>query len=346
MLHSIRGRLILSVVIMAALLGGLIYLSSARLNELDATLKDLQGLENFKAHVLIPQKDMNEFLAKMDSTVMQLELGQAEGAQEAYDETVDAEQDISAEFAELETNGTGKLKEDAAIVHRDWEIATEYLKLHAEKRAKELGLSLVRPATDPTKTVDAHTAEGVDTATVKYASLSFAELAALGEDDATNAVEIADEGIDTLEESTDEVLAAEMANADKTLKSTSQTILFGSIIVLVAIILIGLIVANSVSKPLVALRDGAERIADGDLDYTFTTVADDEVGSVIHSVEKMSAAMKSRIQTLEEVAGVVLVNGEDIYASATAIEPRTAEVESVIEKSQTLKELVGQVLKR
>lgn len=345
MFHSIRGKLILSVVIMAALLGTLIYLSSARLSELETTLGELQDLEQFKAHVLIPQKDMNEFLAKLDSTVLQLELGEAEGAQEAYDETVDAEQDISAEFAFLEANGPESLRADAAVVHRDWEIATEYLKMHAESKAKELDIALVRPSTDPTKTVDAHTAEAIDTAQVKFVSLDAAALAALTDDDATNPIEIADEGIDTLEESTDEVLAAEMKLADDTLKTTSQTILFGSIAVLVAIIIVGLIVANSVSKPLVALRDGSEKIADGDLDYTFTDVPDDEVGSVIHSVQKMAHSMKARILNLEEVAGVVVVNGEDINAAAMAIEPRTPEVESIIDKSQMLKDLVGQVLK-
>jgi len=344
MFHSIKSKLIVSVFIMAALLGALIYLSSASLSELETTLNDLQNQQEFKSHVLIPQKDMNQFLAGIDETVLLLELGESERAQEAYDGTVDAEQDISVEFATLEESGTGDLLAASESAHRDWEIATEYLKIYAEQVAEEGGVALVRPSTDPTKTVDVHTDEGIQAAQAEYGALSVPELEAIADDDEASPVEAADNGIDGLEDMADELLASEQAAGEEALKQTSQTVLYGAIIVLVAIIVIGLIVTRSVTRPLDMLKKGAERIANGDLDYTFTDVPDDEIGAVIHSVEKMSASMKTRIMNLEEVAGVVVVTGDEINSAAESIEPKTPAVNTILEKSQALKDLVGQVL--
>jgi hypothetical protein len=113
MFRSIRSRLIISVLIMAALLGVLIYLSSARLNSLSTTLDTLQSLQDFKSHVLIPQKDMNAFIGATDQTILLLELGQPARAQTAYEVTVDNENDISGEFATLEKTGSGDLLKQA-----------------------------------------------------------------------------------------------------------------------------------------------------------------------------------------------------------------------------------------
>jgi len=344
MFRSIRSKLIVSTVIMAALLGGLIYLTSIRLDELEATLSNLAQLEEFKSHVLIPQKDMNQFLAGIDNTVLLVELGEAEGAQEAYDSTADAEQDISAEFAALEQGGTGELLEMSEQAHADWEEATEFLKVYAEKVGAEGGVGLVRPTTEPTKTVDAHTTFAVNKATTDYASLSIAQLEEIADDDEASPVEKADNGIDGLEDATDEQLAAEKAAGEASLLSTSRTILWGSLAVLAGIFAIGLVVTSSISRPLTELKKGAEHIADGDLDYTFTNVPNDEVGDVIHSVQKMSGSLKDRIRNLEEVAGVVVITGDEIETAAKTIEPRTTAVDMIISKAETLKELVGQML--
>jgi len=357
MFHSIRSKLVVAVVVMAVLLGTLIYISSARLGELETTLGDLQHLQDFKSHVLIPQKDMNEFLGKLEQTVLLVELGEPELAQEAYEGSVDAEVDISREFQYLEENGSGELLALAEQAHKDWEIAVEYLKIHVEAVAEERGVALVRPTMDVAggdeitdedelvKYSNDHTVEAIEFAQSEFGSLSVEELEALAEDDAVNPVEVADEGIDGLEEATDEVLEAERAVGDDTLVSTSQTIVFGSAIVLLAIVAIGLVVTSSVSRPLVMLKDGAEQIANGDLAHSFKNVPDDEVGAVIHSVEKMSASLRTRISNLEELAGVVMLTGDEIESAASAIEPKGPEVETVLDKAKTLKDLVGQMLK-
>jgi methyl-accepting chemotaxis protein len=345
MIRSIRGRLIASVVIMAALLGALIYLSSARLNSLSSTLDSMNSLQDFKSHVLIPQKDMNAFIGATDNANLQFDLGRPEGAQAAYDSTVDAEQDISGEFATLEKTGAGDLLKQSQQAHRDWEVATEFLKIRSEKVATEHGFTLVRTATDPTKTVDAHTTDAIAQAKKDYGTLTVAQLDAVAEDMSVSPVEKSDVAIDGLAEATDKVLAAEVTAGDKSLASASQTILFGSIGVLVAILGLGLAVATSVSRPLLLLKNGSEQVAGGNLDYTFENVPDDEVGAVIHSVQKMSGSLRDRIRTLEEVAGVIMLTGDDIQTAARAIEPKGPEVATILEKSEILKDLVGQSIK-
>lgn len=344
MFHSIRSKMVLSVVIMAALLGGLFYFSTVRLGELEDTLDDLQALEEYKSHVLIPQKDMNQFLAAMDNTVLLLELGEQERAQEAFDGSADPEMDISEEFAFLEANSDGDLLAASQQTHEDWEKATELLKVYAEKVAADRGIALVRPSTEPTKAVDAHTASAIQAANSDWGAMTVSDIDALREDRATDPVEVADDGIDTLEDSTNEVLAAEKEAGEKSVASASQAIMWGSLGVLIAIVAVGGVLTVSISRPMTELKNGAERVADGELGYQFRNTGKDEVGAVIHSVQKMSASLQDRIRNLEEVAGVVLLTGDEIQSAAQGIEPRTTEVERILDKSETLKDLVGQML--
>jgi methyl-accepting chemotaxis protein len=340
MFHSIKSKLIAAVIVMAVLLGALIFLTSLQMKSIESTLSDLQKLNDVKSHVLIPQKDMNQFLAAMESAELFLELGDAEGAQDAYDESVDAEQDISVEFIdELKPNVTGELAPLIKQAHVDWEIATEFLKIKVEALAEDSGVTLVRPSVDPTKSVDADTEAAIATAQDLYGGKSYAELAEIQDDDATNPIEIADEGIDGSEDKVDEILAAEQADGEQAVKNSASTVLLGSLGVLAAILLVGLVVTTSVSRPLAELKTGAEKIAEGDLDYEFKNVPADEVGAVIHSVESMAGGLKSRIRNLEEVAGIVMVTGEEIGNAAKA-----SDMAAVSAKAEQLKGLVGQML--
>lgn len=343
MFTSIRSKLLLAVAIMTALLGALIYFTSLQMDVVEQTLSDLESLQDVKSHVLIPQKDMNQFIAAMDSTVLFLELGDAEAAQAAYDGSVDAEQDISAEFEYLEKNAPEAVKLDIAQAHLGWEVATEFLKMKAEVLADEKGLALTRPAAD-IKVVDAHSDSAVDAAKQTYEGLSYEKLEAIHDNDETNPVEIADEGIDTSEEKVDEYLEAERVAGQDAVASSSTTVLFGSLGVLVAIVLVGAVVTSTVSRPLTMLKAGAEKIAEGDLDYAFKNISEDEVGSVIDSVQVMAHSLKDRIRNLEEVAGIVMLTGEEIGVAAERAKDEGANVDSIIAKADQLKALVGQMM--
>jgi methyl-accepting chemotaxis protein len=346
MLNSIRAKLILAVIVMAALLGGLIFFTSAQMTSVQDTLTDMENLQDIKTHVMAPQKDMNQFIAAMDSTVLFLELGDADGAQGAFDGSVDAEQDISGEFEYLEASATGDLQPMLAQAHLDWEIAMEFMKIKAEVLADEKGIDLARPSTEPTKVVDAHVGEAAATAQDEYAGLSFDELTAIADNNEISPIEVADEAIDTSDELTTELLEAERADGEQAIENSSRTVLFGSVAVLLAIILIGAFVTASVSRPLSMLKAGAEKIAEGDLGYEFKNVPADEIGSVIHSVETMASGLKNRIRTLEEVAGVVMITGDEIGSAASAAKSSGADVDEIIAKAEQLKSLIGPVLEQ
>jgi len=343
MFNSIKSRLIVTVVVMAVLLGMLIYFTSVQMGGVKDTLADLQQLQDVKSHVLAPQKDMNQFIAAMDSTVLFLDLGDAESAQAAFEASVDAEQDISAEFEYLEDNAPQELREKVASAHLGWEVAAEFMKHRAETLAEETDIVLARPVTE-LKVTDAHVESGVATAMEEFRGLSFDELTAIQDNDETNPVELADEGIDTSEELVNELLDAERAAGDSGVKRSSDLVLFGSIGVLAAVIMVGFGAVISVSRPLSMLKTGAEKIAAGDLDYTFERVPADEVGSVIHSVEQMAHGLKGRIRNLEEVAGVVMLTGEEIGEEAAQAKASGADVDAIIAKADQLKGLVGQML--
>lgn len=345
MLNSIKSKLILAVVVMAALLAALTYFTWAQMADIQGTLSDLASLQDVKTHVMAPQKDMNQFIAAMDSTVLFLELGDAASAQEAYDGSVDAEQDISGEFEYLEANAPEDILPTVAQAHLDWEIAMEYMKIRAEVLAGEQGLVLTRPSTD-LKVTDAHVDEAKSEAEKRYASMSYAELAGLAKDAETDPVEASDEGIDTSDEMVGEFLEAERAAGDKAVADSSRIVLLGSLGVLAAIIAIGAVMTVSLSKPLSALKAGAEAIAGGDLDYQFKNVPSDEVGSVIHSVQAMADGLKGRIRTLEEVAGVVMLTGDEIGEEAQSAKAAGANVDGIIEKAQQLTSLIGPVLEQ
>lgn len=343
MFSSIKGRLMAAGVVIALLLGALAYVTSIQMASIEQTLADLEKLQDVKSHVLQPQKDMNQFIAAMDSTVLFLELGDPAAAQTAYEASVDAEQDISSEFEYLEANAPEALLPQIEETHIGWEMGTEFMKMRAEALAKEEGIALTRPALE-IKVLDSHVDSGIAVSLEEYGRLTFAEMNALYQDRETSPMEIADEGIDTTEEMTDEYLAEERAAGAKAVAQSGQTVMFGALIALVAIVVLGAVVTNSVSRPLSELKSGAEKIAEGDLDYEFKNIPKDEVGAVINSVEKMAGGLKTRIRNMEEMAGIVMVTGEEIGSAAQAAKSAGANVDEILAKTDTLKGLVGQMI--
>lgn len=339
---SIKSRLILAVVAMAAILAAVAFLISGQLNTLDGDLNELHAAQDVKSHVLAPQKDMNQFLAAMESTMLWLDLGDAGEAQDAYESSVDAEQDISGEFAYLEENASADFKPVIEQAHKDWEVATEFLKIQAETAAAEHGLALARPSTDPTKTVDAHTDEGIAQAQKQYGGLDGATLAKIADDNAVSPVEAADEGIDGAEEQIDEILAGYQASGDESLARTRSLTMTALVVALLGVVLVGLLATISIVRPLDKLEAGAKAIADGDLDYEFGAISSDEVGVVTKSVEEMAHSLKARIRNLEEVAGVVVLTSEDIAKAAKA--EGGVDAAEILAKAESLKAIVAPVL--
>jgi len=341
-MQSIRAKLILAVVVMAALLGVLAVLVAGQLNTLGSDLTALHDLQDVKSHVLIPQKDMNATIGFIGSTLQWLELGNATAAQEVYDETVDAEQDISKEFEYLEQHAQGEVVPIVQQAHTDWEAATEFMKIQVETTAKSKGMVLVRPSTEPTKVIDKHATDAIAAAQAKYGSLDATALAAIADDNKVSPVETADVSIDGAAEKVDEILAAYQERGDASLAKTQQLTLFGLIAALVGVVFVGLIATASIVRPLDKLKVGAQKVAAGDLDYDFGATSNDEVGAVTKAVQEMAHSLKDRIRNMEEVAGIVVLTSEEISASAKS--GTEADIAKITEKADMMRDLVGQVL--
>jgi len=102
--------MIIAVMAMAVILGVVAYLVIGQLSTLDQDLADLHAVQDVKSHVLIPQKDMNTFLAAIDGTLLWLDLGNSEEAQATYDESVD-----DAQSRRLLAGALGHLRQVSAV---------------------------------------------------------------------------------------------------------------------------------------------------------------------------------------------------------------------------------------
>ncbi len=75
-----------------------------------------------------------------------------------------------------------------------------------------------------------------------------------------------------------------------------------SLIVLFSAIWFGFYMAKSISIPIQELAEGTRRIAEGELGFTIKQVADDEMGSLVNSFNKMTRDLHSSREQLERSA--------------------------------------------
>ena len=131
--------------------------------------------------------------------------------------------------------------------------------------------------------------------------------------------------------------------SDQYSNDTNSTVIIMISVVIVAMVvavLLGLFVANIISKPIKQLVNAANKIADGDLDVTINIDTKDEVGILASSFRKMSNNINEvmgNINTASEqvASGSKQVSDSSIELSqgateqASAIEQLTASIEEV-----------------
>ena len=72
-----------------------------------------------------------------------------------------------------------------------------------------------------------------------------------------------------------------------------------ALLVLFCAIWFGFYLAKTISIPIKDLAEGTRRVADGELSFTIGTVADDEIGSLVNSFNKMTKDLRSSREQLE-----------------------------------------------
>jgi two-component system nitrogen regulation sensor histidine kinase NtrY len=72
-----------------------------------------------------------------------------------------------------------------------------------------------------------------------------------------------------------------------------------ALLVLFCAIWFGFYLAKTISIPIKEMAEGTRRVAEGDLGFTIASVADDEIGSLVHSFNKMTRDLRTSREQLE-----------------------------------------------
>ena len=82
----------------------------------------------------------------------------------------------------------------------------------------------------------------------------------------------------------------------------------------------GFYLAKSITIPIMALADGTKKVAEGDLSFTIGAVADDEIGSLVNSFNKMTKDLRGSREQLELSARMLRERNIEIEARRQYIE--------------------------
>ena len=93
-----------------------------------------------------------------------------------------------------------------------------------------------------------------------------------------------------------------------------------AVVILVISILIGLILAKSMIKPLLGLKDAAKQLAQGDLSYSFEVNAGGEIGELYKSFIEMKDNLKSLVMEIIAVSDNVEKSSKEVLDSSKQAE--------------------------
>lgn len=93
--------------------------------------------------------------------------------------------------------------------------------------------------------------------------------------------------------------AVPITDLDQVLRAFRNRMLLGMILIAILGAFISLIVARRISQPLKKLRRGAERFAEGQLDYRLAVPDSGEIGSLAIALNRMASQLKDRIDTID-----------------------------------------------
>lgn len=154
-----------------------------------------------------------------------------------------------------------------------------------------------------------------------------------------------------LDDAQTDARAAELA-AEKA-RDTAFAVTVGAIAISLVVALVAAIwLYHTIAGPLIAAEKVARKVSAGDYSATFTKMADDEIGTLVHAVEEMRDAVVGQVNVMRELAGAVIITAGDVTAGAGAVRSLTpnaddqlsAVLTSVEQHSRTLSGLADQML--
>ena len=113
---------------------------------------------------------------------------------------------------------------------------------------------------------------------------------------------------------------------------------------IIASIVLGVFVINSIVKPLMIATELAQRVAQGDLTMTVQSTANDETGRLVFSLGRMNESLASLVAQVREGADAVTTASTQIASGNADLSARTEEQASSIEETAaSIEELTSTV---
>ena len=109
---------------------------------------------------------------------------------------------------------------------------------------------------------------------------------------------------------------------DDILAGARTDILIGGLLALVVVMLLSVLFARAVSRPLVELRDVAQAFAAGDVSRRPTLVAPGEIGDLSTALYRMAGQLGSRLEALQQEEALLLALIESLNEGIVAVDPR------------------------
>ncbi len=119
----------------------------------------------------------------------------------------------------------------------------------------------------------------------------------------------------TIADVSDAALQAEMTardTAEESRQLTRTVSVVGAAVSIIVALMAGLWLSVTIAVPLTRATEYADTVAAGDFAATFGHHRSDEIGTLTKAVERMRSAILGRIDTMREMAGLVLVTAESV----------------------------------
>jgi methyl-accepting chemotaxis protein len=102
-----------------------------------------------------------------------------------------------------------------------------------------------------------------------------------------------------------EILRRRSEEATAAARRTRVTIIGGTIVATIALLLVGFLISDSITRRVGDLRSGAERIRQGDLSYRIDDRSHDDVGRLGQAFNQMAAALQSQNRAIGESGATI-----------------------------------------
>lgn len=129
---------------------------------------------------------------------------------------------------------------------------------------------------------------------------------------------------------------AAISSAKQTKSSSNVLVVLATVIVIALALLIGRFLAESITRPLHDLNDGAGRISKGDLTRDIDVKTNDELGDLARSFRDMTENLRNLVSKVQRSAQRVAVTSQELAASSEEMASTTSQVSSTVQQIATV----------